>query len=371
MQFTAINFTCPSCGAPQKFSPATGTLACEFCSTQTAIDNDTYAIKEYDFEHAIADLNHQENKEINKEVHCKKCGGNFTLTPYSFSSNCPFCNTPAIIDFIQEITPQSLLPFKITQKDALTQFKAWVGSRWFAPTAFQKYLDGDQKLTGYYLPYWTYDSDTVSPYNGLRGDVYYVTVTKTIIDNGRQRQVQVQEARINWTPVSGTVYVSFDDVTVGASKTISRAILESLEPWDTTMLVPFNEKYLSGFEAEEYTIGLDNGFEYAKAKMSSKIKYNIKQDIGGDQQQITSMHTNHNNVTYKNTLFPVWTASFIWKDKTYNYAINAQNGKIVGERPYSYVKIIFAILVIGAIIGGAIYINENYLPATSSDVTFY
>ena len=368
MQFTAINFTCPSCGAPQKFSPATGTLTCEFCSTQTAIDNDTYAIKEYDFEHAIADLNNQENKEINKEVHCKKCGGNFTLTPYSFSSNCPFCNTPAIIDFIQEITPQSLLPFKITQKEALTHFKAWVGSRWFAPTAFQKYLDGDQKLIGYYLPYWTYDSDTVSPYNGLRGDVYYVTVTKTIIENGRQRQIRVQEPRINWTPVSGTVYVSFDDVTVGASKTISRAILESLEPWDTTTLVSFNEKYLSGFEAEEYTIGLDNGFEYAKAKMSSKIKYNIKQDIGGDQQQITSMHTNHNNVTYKNTLFPIWTASFTWKNKTYNYAINAQNGKIVGERPYSYVKIGFAILAAIVVIGGFAYLADH--PELQQVITF-
>ena len=359
MQFTAINFTCPSCGAPQKFSPATGTLTCEFCGTQTAIDNDTYIIEEYDFEHALANLNQQENKEITKKVSCKKCGGSFTLTPYSFSSNCPFCNTPAIIDFIKEITPQSLVPFKITQKDALIRFKSWVGSRWFAPTAFQKYLDGDQKLTGYYLPYWTYDSDTVSPYNGLRGDVYYVTVTKTISDNGRQRQIQVQEARINWTPVSGTVYVSFDDVTVGASKTISRAILESLEPWDTTTLVPFNEKYLSGFEAEEYTIGLDNGFEYAKAKMSSKIKRNIMHDIGGDQQQISSMRTDHNNITYKNTLFPIWTASFTWKNKTYNYAINAQNGKTVGQRPYSYVKIIFAVVTIVSIISGVVYFSEH------------
>ena len=359
MQFTAINFTCPSCGAPQKFSPATGTLTCEFCRTQTAIENDTCTIKEYDFTSAIANLNAQENKEIQKEVHCKKCGANFTLTPYSFSSNCPFCDTPAIIDFIQEITPKSLLPFKVTQKEALARFKAWVGSRWFAPTAFQKYLDGDQKLTGYYLPYWTYDSDTVTPYSGLRGDVYYVTVTKTIIDNGRQRQIQVQEPRINWTPVSGTVYVSFDDITVGASKTISRAILEALEPWDTSTLVPFNEKYLSGFEAEEYTIGLDNGFEYAKAKMASKIKRNILHDIGGDQQQITSMQTHHNNVTYKNTLFPIWTASFEWKNKTYNYAINAQNGKIVGERPYSYIKIGFALLTVALVLGGFAYLANH------------
>ncbi len=359
MKFTAINFTCPSCGAPQKFSPATGKLTCEFCSTQTSIDASNQAIHEYDFHEAVSTLEAEESKVIKKEVSCKKCGGSFTLTPYSFSSNCPYCSTPAIIDFIQEITPKSLIPFRITQKDAQIRFIKWVGSRWFAPNAFKKYLDGDKKLTGYYLPYWTYDSDTVSSYKGLRGDVYYVTVTKTVVDNnGRRRQVRVQEPRIRWTPASGVVYVSFDDVTIGASKTVSRVILDSLEPWDTTRLMPFDEKYLSGFEAEEYTIGLDNGFEFAKAKMSIKIERNVRQDIGGDQQQIHSLNTQHKNVTYKNVLFPVWTASFQWKNKTYNYAINAQTGKIVGERPYSVTKIVLSVVGGAGGVGSITYFEE-------------
>jgi len=359
MQFTAINFTCPSCGAPQKFSPASGTLVCEFCKTKTNIEVSDDIIHEYEFTEAVESLNKQINQIIEKNIKCKKCGGSFILTPYSFSSNCPYCNTPAITDFIHEITPKSLIPFTLTHKESQLLFKKWVGSRWFAPNAFKKYLDGDNTLTGYYLPYWTYDSNTTSPYQGLRGDIYYVTVTKTIVQNGRQKQVRVQEPRINWTPVSGVVYVSFDDVTIGASKTISRAILDSLEPWDTMSLVPFDEKYLSGFEAEEYTVGLDNGFEFAKAKMASKIKQNIRYDIGGDQQKIQQMHTQHNEVTYKNVLFPVWTASFHWKEKEYYYAINAQTGKIVGDRPYSYAKIFLAVITIASILGGLIYMNES------------
>ena len=359
MQFKAINFTCPSCGAPQKFSPSSGKLVCEFCRKEIPIEISQDIIHEYEFTDAIASLGSQEHQIIEKDIKCKKCGGSFTLTPYSFSSNCPYCGTPAITDFIKEITPKSLIPFKLTHTQAQQRFQKWVGSRWFAPNAFKKYLDGDNTLTGYYLPYWTYDSDTVSPYRGLRGDIYYVTVTKTIVQNGRQRQIRVQEPRINWTPVSGTVYVSFDDITIGASKTISRAILDSLEPWNTTKLVPFNEKYLSGFEAEEYTVALDNGFEFAKAKMMHKIKQNIRYDIGGDQQQIQQVHTQHHDVTYKNVLFPVWTASFEWKNKEYYYAINAQSGKIVGERPYSYTKIFFAILSALFILGGFLYMNES------------
>ncbi len=359
MQFTAINFTCPSCGAPQKFSPATGTLVCEFCQTKTTIEVSKDVIHEYAFTEAVEALHTQKNQIIEKKIKCKKCGGSFTLTPYSFSSNCPYCHTPAITDFIRDITPKSLLPFALTHKEAQALFQKWVGSRWFAPSAFKKYLDGDNTLTGYYLPYWTYDSNTTTHYQGIRGDIYYVTVTKTIVQNGKQRQVQVQEPRINWTPVSGIVYVSFDDVTIGASKTISRAILDSLEPWDTKTLVPFDEKYLSGFEAEEYTVGLDNGFEFAKAKMMHKIEQNIRYDIAGDQQQINQTDTSYSNVTYKNVLFPVWTASFSWKNKKYYYAINAQSGKIVGERPYSTIKIFFAAVVVASLIGGFLYLNES------------
>ena len=362
MQFTAINFTCPSCGAPQKFSPLTGKLICEFCHTQTDINHSTDSIHEYAFTEAVATLNAQKNQLIEKNITCKKCGGNFTLTPYSFSSNCPYCGTPAITDFIKEITPKSLIPFQLGHQEAQALFTKWVGSRWFAPNAFKKYLDGDDRLTGYYLPYWTYDTDTTTHYRGLRGDVYYVTVRKNIVDNqGRQRQVQVQEPHINWTPASGVVYVSFDDVTIGASKTISRAILDSLEPWDTTALVSFDERYLSGFEAEEYTVGLDNGFEYAKAKMVHKIEKNIRYDIGGDQQQIQSMQTKHDNVTYKNVLFPVWTASFKWQEKEYHYAINAQTGKVVGDRPYSYSKIILTVVSVLMILGGIMYSERNGL----------
>jgi len=359
MTFTAINFTCSSCGAPQKFSPLTGKLTCEFCRKQTDIEFSQDIIHEYDFDEAIVTLNTQKNQVIEKNIKCKKCGGTFTLTPYSFSSNCPYCDTPAITDFIREITPKSLIPFTLTHTQAQVLFKKWVGSRWFAPSAFKKYLDGENTLTGYYLPYWTYDSDTTSPYRGLRGDIYHVTVSKTVVQNGRQRQIRVQEPRIRWIPVSGTVYVSFDDVTIGASKTISRAILDSLEPWDTQALLPFDEKYLSGFEAEEYTIGLDNGFEFAKAKMSYKIKKNIRYDIGGDQQQIQQINTRHDDVTYKNVLFPVWTASFKWKNKEYYYAINAQSGKVVGERPYSTTKIILAVLAVLSVVGVFLYMNNE------------
>ena len=358
MQFTPLTYTCPSCGAPQKFSPVTGTLRCEFCQREVPIDDEGKApIVEHDLQTALQTLEETPNQTITRDITCTKCGGSFTLTPYEVSSNCPYCGTPAITDFVREIHPESILPFQVTQKEAQAIFAKWIGSLWFAPGELKHLVDTQKSLTGYYLPWWTYDADTVTDYTGERGDIYYVTVQRTVVVNGEEQLVSVQEPRTRWSYASGRVQRSFDDVTVRASRTVSRKILDALEPWDTTQLVPFDTQYLSGFDTEEYTIGLDNGFEMARAKMDSVIRADIRRDIGGDRQRILDYHTQYYNTTWKNALFPLWVTHFTYKGKEYHYAINAQTGRITGERPYSYVKIALLVISIAAALLLASYLD--------------
>jgi DNA-directed RNA polymerase subunit RPC12/RpoP len=357
MRFTPINYTCPGCGAPLKYAPVTGTLRCEFCRREVPIEGENAPIVEHDLRSALATLDHTPNREITKEITCPKCGSGFTLDPLAVSTNCPYCGTPTITEFVNEIHPESILPFRIRQKEARTIFARWIGSLWLAPNELKHLVDTEQALEGYYIPYWTYDAQTTTDYSGQRGDIYYVTVQKRMMVNGREQIVSVQEPRIRWTPVSGRVSRFFDDVIIRASKSPSRQILDALEPWDTTELVPFDPRYLSGFESEEYAVGLDNGFEMARVKIDRVIRDDIRRDIGGDEQQIDRMQTRYGAVTYKNTLFPVWMTHFTYKGREYYYAINGQNGKIVGERPYSYTKIALIVLSVIAILAGATYFD--------------
>ncbi|SFV71569.1 Primosomal protein N' (replication factor Y)-superfamily II helicase [hydrothermal vent metagenome] len=359
MKFKSINFTCKNCGGPLRFSPIYNSLSCDFCDTKESIEKSYQEIKEYSFKEALTLLKKHHKEKIKKETTCNKCSATFTIAPYSISTNCPYCGTPVITKFVKEIESKSLLPFQVSQKKAQEFFKKWIGSLWFAPSKLKKFISGEYKLKGYYLPYWTYDSQTYTQYSGERGDIYYVDVERTVMVNGREERQIVRESRIAWTPVSGAVDNSFDDITVGASKTISHTILDNLEPWYTKILIPFNAKYLSGFDSEEYTIGLENGFEFAKVKMNRVISQTIRSKIGGDQQRINHMNTKYSNTTYKNVLFPVWTAEFKWNNKTYNYAINGQTGKVTGERPYSWIKITILIVTILLIIGGAVYLDNN------------
>ncbi len=360
MRFTPINYTCPGCGAPLKYSPVTGTLRCEFCRREVPIEGAGSPIVEHDLRSALVTLSHTPNREITKEITCPKCGSGFILDPLAVSANCPYCGTPAITEFVNDIHPESILPFHIHHDQAQEIFARWIGSLWFAPSELKHLVDTNKSLEGYYIPYWTYDAQTTTDYTGQRGDIYYVTVQKRMIVNGREQVVSVQEPRIQWTPVAGRVSRFFDDVIIRASKSPSRQILDALEPWDTAQLVPFDPRYLSGFESEEYSIGLENGFEMARVRIDRIIRGDIRRDIGGDQQQIDRMNTHYSNVTYKNTLFPVWMTHFTYQGKEYYYAINAQNGKIVGERPYSYTKIIVLVLAVLAVLAGAIYLGETH-----------
>jgi hypothetical protein len=166
-------------------------------------------------------------------------------------------------------------------------------------------------------------------------------------------------AQIEWTPVRGRVSRFFDDVLIGASKSMPRQILDELQPWDLANLVPYDESYLSGFSCEYYQVNLDQGFDEAKQKMDNVIYQDIAFDIGGDQQRIDQITTRHSNSTYKHCLLPVWSAGFRYQQKVYHLIINGRTGQVQGERPYSYWKIAFAVVFGVLAVGGLLIFLER------------
>src|SRR3990170_2422108 len=69
-------------------------------------------------------------------LRCAYCGTQTTLLPHVTSSECPFCTTTLVLKDGGKksvLKPKSLLPFKITAKDAFAKFGGWINSLWFAP----------------------------------------------------------------------------------------------------------------------------------------------------------------------------------------------------------------------------------------------
>ncbi len=345
---------CTNCGAVLNFAPGTNHLKCQYCGAENEIFPAEAPIEELDFAQYVAEGSANADTVQVATVKCSGCGASTTFQPNIASDSCAFCGMPIVVNESSTATiikPKSLLPFKITQKEAFEGFLKWIKKLWFAPSALKKFVSQPDKLKGMYIPFWTYDSDTTTRYTGARGTHYYVTETYT--ENGQTKTRQVQKTR--WTPVSGTVFKFFDDVLVVASNSLPMKYVNKLEPWDFENLAPFDDRYLSGFRTETYQIDLKNGFELAKKFMEPGIRALVRQDIGGDEQQIYSLNTQYSNVTFKHLLLPIWISAYRFKNKVYRFLVNGRTGEVQGERPYSFWKIFFFVLACLAVIAGLLW----------------
>ncbi len=350
------HFPCSNCGADLTFKPGTATLHCPYCDAENKIDVAEESIEELDYEAALADAEKAEATEERLTIKCQTCGAETTLEENVTGGECPFCGSQIVAQekSTRAIKPKSLLPFKVTRKEAALHFKAWLKKLWFAPGKLKKFARTDG-LNGIYSPYWTYDARTTTKYTGQRGEHYWETQTYTTTENGKTVTKTRQVRRTRWYPASGVVRNSFDDILVLGSRSLPRKFAEKLEPWDLKNLVPYTEDFLSGFRVESYSVGLPEGFTDAKQKMRPAIRRTIKRDIGGDEQRISSMHVAYRDVTFKHLLLPVWISAYNFKGKVYRFLVNARTGEVQGERPWSWVKISLAIAAAAALIGTAVW----------------
>lgn len=347
-------FPCDACGSDLRFAPADGKLICDHCGASQQIEGDGYhtqPIREMDFRAGLEAALPAAEIEETRVLNCPNCGAQVEFDERTHAKECPFCATPVVTDTgtHRHIKPRGLLPFRLEERAAHEAMNAWLGKLWFAPNGLQEYARKGRRMSGIYVPYWTFDADTKSSYRGERGTVYYVT--RTVMRNGKREQVR--EQRIRWSPKSGRVARFFDDVLVLASRSLPKTYTDNLEPWDLAGLEPYRPEYLAGFRAEGYTVELDEGFHEARAHMDRVIERDVKFDIGGDRQRIHDIDTAISDVTFKHILLPVWLAAYKYRGKTYRFVVNGVSGRVQGERPWSAWKIAFAVLA-GLIVAGIV-----------------
>ncbi|MBT0769093.1 hypothetical protein KIH74_09195 [Kineosporia sp. J2-2] len=351
-QYTQQQYPCASCGARLTFAPGTTALKCPYCGFEQQVDQaPDREIREHSFDAWMAEAQQKPVTQIAAHtVTCTGCGAR-TETDH-LSDACPFCGAAIVVEAHADlmITPEAVLPFAITSDQAMDMFQDWVRSRWFAPNTL-KTLAAREGIKGTYLPYWTYDSDTITMYHGQRGDYYWDTETYTDSE-GKEQERQVR--RIRWYPAYGRVERVFDDILVSAVKRLPVDKVDKLEPWDLPAAVPYQPEYLAGYQTLRYETEPPEGLERFKQIARDRIEDDCRDDIGGDQQRVHSMDTEWNAVTFKLMLLPVWLAAYRFDNQVWRVMINARTGEVIGDRPYSAVKIAAAVVAALLLIAAAV-----------------
>ena len=355
-------FPCTQCGASLEYAPGTEVQRCTYCGHENRIAVAATPIEEQDFRQTLRDLANTATVRESVSIHCDSCGASYSFDAAVHAGECPFCGAPVVAktERHRELQIQALLPFKIEREQARAAFRRWLGGLWFAPGKLKDYARNDARLTGMYVPYWTYDADTTTRYQGERGDNYQVQESYRAMENGQEVVRTRLVTKVRWSPAAGVVSRFFDDVLVLASRSLPRVVTERLEPWDLAQLLPYREEYLSGFRSEMYQVELDQGFERAREIMAPTIQRDIQRDIGGDHQRIHAADTRYGEIRFKHILLPVWMSAFRFRDRVYRFVVNGRSGEVQGERPYSPWKIAFAILLGLLLLGGGIAVWQHY-----------
>jgi DNA-directed RNA polymerase subunit RPC12/RpoP len=350
-------YPCPSCGAILVFEPKDGQLNCPYCGHKEVIPQSAEQVKEHSYEEYLQPRAEQLQMLAAGalEVQCSSCGATVTFVPPEVARECDFCGAKIVAQpksADPTVAPGGVLPFRVPQPQATANVKQWISSRWFAPNALKKFAT-PEAIDGVYLPFWTYDVNTVSYYTGQRGEYYYVTESYTETDSQGNTQTKTRQVRhTNWYPVNGTVTRWFDDILIPASKSLPRNRLDALEPWNLSEIKSYEPAYLSGFKAQRYQVELGEGFEQAKLIAEGVIQGDVRSDIGGDEQMISDIRTSYSAITFKHLLLPIYAGAYRLNQKVFQVVVNGRTGEVQGDRPYSVWKITLFILFILIVIGG-------------------
>lgn len=349
-------FPCEGCGSDLQFEIGQQRLKCPYCGFVKDLEfNPDTTVAEQDVRAMLgrlAELRQQgvRDEQQTSEVRCESCGGQVVFTGALTSTECPYCASPIQRENIhtseQRVPVDGVLPFLVDHPRAAQQLREWVQSLWFAPNEFKK-KGVTGKFQGVYQPYWTFDFETFTRYDGQRGDHYYVTV-----GTGKDQR---QERRTRWSYASGAFHRFFDDIMCFASTGLPTWITQALEPWPLDQCKPFNQQFLAGFLARTYDIPLDAGMQEARRRAEAALAADVRRRIGGDEQRIDHQRTQYNAMTYKHLLLPLWLLAYRYQGKIYRVAINGGTGEVQGERPYSVWKILFAVFL-GILVAGGIFL---------------
>lgn len=343
-----IDSKCPNCGSKLRFLPGTKKVICDSCNSTFKINSLGYGNledEEIDYKETLEKIkNSSIETKKQRTIHCENCGGLIILNDKTISTKCPFCNSNKVVEEEKQeeiIKIVGIIPFVFAKEDVERLFSSWIKKKFFAPKKFKK---GKifPVFSMIYIPFYTYDSSTISNYTAQRGDYYYVTKTVKSGDSYRT----VTERHIRWTNVRGTLTYDFDDVLINGTNSFLNNYINAISNYDLSKLEKYQEEFLLGHYAERASVKLDEGFYYAKNIMNQTIKAKCIRRIGGDTYRFLKINTRYEDVTFKQIMLPICNGIYSYNKRNYRFVCNGQTGKFYGKYPLSPLKITILVLII-------------------------
>ena len=302
---------CPSCGGNLFFDAEQQLLTCSFCGG-------TFKPEKIELLSQLVSFDQEEaasEEEDKHEIVCNSCGANIIADNNTSATFCAFCGSPSLVTkrLTKQFRPDYVIPFKLTKEEALDKIREFARNGKYAPKNFfsEKNI---KKITGIYVPFWLMDTKcqmhthSVGYKEDLKKSDKYTIVSDMVI-------------ALKNVPFDGAVNMKDD-------------IMESIEPYDFSELVPFTGSYLQGYYAQRYDMSVD--------KLSDRIIYRLERY--GKEAATESLKVYERfrcdmctvkpgEIKQRYALLPVWILTYEYGGMNYQIAVNGQTGKTDGHLP--------------------------------------
>lgn len=358
-----LDVDCPSCGSKLFYSADHQQITCHHCGYKEDYERNNDRIIEIPLSDKLDGLKLYEPESSDKKVYdCKSCSAKFMVDADKTRIVCAFCGSENVnVEAFAHrfIQPAGIIPFYIPRSEAEKQFKIWIKRGWFHPNKL-KVLARIDGLHGVYIPFWTYDANTSSDWEGEAGTYYYETVRVKVGNQWQTKQVQ----KVRWKWRSGHLDYFFNDIVVSSSGNLTQSFLERILPYKMEDTVNFDPRLMVGWESEVYSVELDEGYVTAEGIIDKYIRAMCAQALGGDTQRNLRISTEKYDQTFKHIVMPVWLASYKYQGKIFRFVVNGQTGKVYGKKPISWWKVAFAVFMFVLFILAVVWLAESGVLAT-------
>lgn len=316
-------YQCPHCHAPLMFSAATQKWDCEYCLSSFELSE----VEEVEVEEPVRPEQSEPVNEGQFEYHgylCSQCGAEIVTDETTAATFCVFCGNTAVLHKQLEGTfrPELVIPFKKTKEEAVAAYRKFCRKP-LVPRSFiaKERLD---KITGVYVPFWLYDckADAQIAANAQR--------VRTWSDR------KYRYTKTDYYHVLRSGKMEFIRVPADGSSQMDDAMMDSLEPFDYSAMVPFSKAFLSGYLARRYDVDDQATFPRVEERVKATCESELRATISGYASvQVINSNCSLHTEKAAYALLPVWMLMSKHEGKDYLFAMNGQTGKIIGNLPIS------------------------------------
>ncbi len=305
-------FKCAYCGGRVRFDIDKQLMKCESC-TRLA-DHPETAETEFVFD----------------MYRCSSCGSQLNVNEEEVTAKCPYCGAESVVyeGKNAEFKPEYIIPFKVTQNNAVEILKNEFSKYKFTPRGIRNI--NIECIRPIYVPYWICNI-AIGTHQVLQG-------AKVVM---KQKQIY-QYIR--------AIKLNYDDIDVNASKRFAQRVAVRLEPWYMSGEKKFDPMYISGMYAGIDDIDKEDIEKSAISRAREFIDKKVMESCTDTKNNEVKECRYNQSVEEKHlVLMPVWFFTASYKKKKYAAVINGQTGKVVSAVPFFKSVFIAIMAVISAV----------------------